>query len=285
MKKILLFLLLVISLKVKAQPKLTWQAVIEANGNIGSGWLREYINTNYRMIDSAANLFSRYHLKSVNKVNNSMRFGGGVGIRINCQLGKNIYANIGLAFFAGSLNRVITFSTKLEDSSINTLQREAGHWLDPSNGLMVYNVYGNSPLDGTYSGVTLTRPGDSYPGQKYPCEETIRFSFIELPLGLVYSLPKSRFSVCAEICPGFLLKGSVTTTYKYNNEVVLPISNPKEVNSLVWKLSGGINYKINKRVSVGVKYKQSLNTLVDYDDIKYRSFAAQLTYSLPGIKL
>ena len=263
------------------------QVVIETNGNITSNSTTGFIQSGYELIDSPANLFMKYNTKYTNKISSKIKFGVEAGIRFNYQLKQSVSVNISILVSNNSISRTTTAFSNFIDSSLITLERYGtGPWLDPTNGYTVYRIYGID-VNGVYAGYTVGTP-KTRQFLNPPSKEIIKFTCIDIPIGFTLVPTKSKFSFYGEIGPMILLKSSINRVfYDVDGSEITPATSPNtdQTNSPIWRFGIGVNYKIKQRFEVGIKYKQSLNTLVNYDDIKFKSFGLQITYSLPDIKL
>ncbi len=282
--KLLFALLLVFCIELNAQNKLSLHAVLEGNINKTADGLSQQQNLfRYQMVDSASSIFYRFNNNYRGKTKNDVSFGGGIGVRMEYAFLKNLDVTVGLTFSEGYLKRSISNEYEVLDSSMVTLQRTVNGWFDPVTSLSVFRLFGWNQA-GQYVAVTATSY-QNVSAYKAPCDETIKFAFIELPVGVIYRIPNTRFSVSGEVIASVLLKGNVKTTYPVDPTEIVVQQTEKNITKSAWRFSLGMNYKISKQMSIGARYRQSVNSLVDYDNIKYKSFVLQLSYKLPVLKI
>ncbi|MFN8248249.1 MAG: outer membrane beta-barrel protein [Ferruginibacter sp.] len=281
--KLLILLLSVYCTAVEAQNKLSWYAVLEGNINKAPDGLSQQRLTGYQMVDSASSLFYRYNNDYRSKIKNDVSFGAGIGVRMEYAVLKSLDVTIGLIFSQGYLKRTISNEKEVLDSVLVTLQKTGNGWYDPATQLSVYRLFGVNEY-GQFVAVTAASY-QNMSAYKTPGNETIKLILIELPVGISFKIPNTRLSLSGEVSGSILLKGNVKTTYPVDPTEVVIIETAKNVEKMAWRFGMGINYKVNNKITVGARYSQSLNSIVDYDNIKYKSFSLQLSYMLPALKI
>lgn len=284
MKSELLILFLSVScLVVEAQSKLSWNAILEGSINKAPDGSSQQQLNRYRMVDSASSLFYRYNDEYRSKTKNDIYIGAGIGVSMQYVILKNLNVTIGFILSQGYIKRSIRNKTEVLDSALVTLQKTANSWYDPITGLSVYRIYGFNQY-GQYGGHTIT----SYQNNsvlKSACNETINITVIELPVGISFRIPNTRLSLCGEVIGSILLKGKVKSDYLADLTEIQIYESAKGAEKMVWRFSMGIDYKMNNKISIGARYRQSLNSIIDYDNLKYKTFSLQLSYKLPALKI
>lgn len=280
--KLLILFLSVSCIAVEAQNKLSWNAVLEGNISKAPNGSSQQLLNRYRMVDSASSLFYRYNDEYRSKTKNDVSFGAGIGVSLQYVIFKNLDVTFGFVLSQGYIKRSIRNKTEILDSVLVTLQKTANTWYDPVTGLSVYRVFGVNQY-GQFVAYTVT----SYQNNlafKSACNETINLTVIELPVGVTFKIPGTRLSFSGEVIGSILLKGKVKTDYPVDPTEVQIYEPAKDVEKMAWRLGMGIEYKMSKKLSIGARYRQSLNNIIDYDNLKYKTFSLKLSYLLPVLK-
>ena len=281
--KLLILYLSVSCITVKAQNKLSWNAVVEGCINKAPDGSSQQLLTRYQMVDSVSSLFYRYNDEYRSKTKNDVYFGAGIGVSLQYVILKNLNFTIGFIISQGYIKRSIRNETVVLDSVLVTIQKTANSWYDPVTGLSVYRIFGFNQ-NGQYVAHTVT----SYQNNsalKSACNETINLTLLELPLGITYKFPNTRLSLIGEVIGSILLKGKVNSDYLADRNEIQIIETAKDVEKMVWRLGMGIDYIINKKITIGARYRQSLNSIIDYDNLKNKNFSLQISYKLPALKI
>jgi hypothetical protein len=283
MKRILFLIICTSFTKVYAQHKLTWQIVFEPGIMKATSAKTSTVYSSYIFADSAANLFKKYNQESLIEKTSKVKAGVSGGVYLTYPVNTNIKINAAVLFSKSSVERNINYYYKTNDSSLITLQGTSPSWHDQENGNTVlwYTAMG---LDGkTHTGLRiLNSPNDFFPHTDGV--EKINFTGINIPIGITFVPDRSDFSFSADIDPAFLISSFANIQYNANPEIIYTNMPDYKVTNMLWQFTTGIHYKINEFFEIGLTYKRSINSVVEYDNIKINSVGLQIRFTIPGKK-
>lgn len=288
MRKIILILLVMASSKAQAQKKLSWQVVLEINGQHSASPNIKTTTPFYRLVDSASNSFKKFNYVSGEETQTKTKTGISSGIYCSYPISKNVALHAGILISTYAIERTKKYTLSITDSVLVSLQRTTFGWTDPATGINYYHNSGGGYVfvAGNNSGYSLTGFGFNYSGnRRINPSEKINFIAIEIPVGATYKIPTSKFSFTVEISPSLVINSSVSGNKQPDPEISYIGGIDNSVSSILWRLGGGINYQINNKLTTGIQYKHFIKDILEENDpITFFTFGIYLKFALPGKK-
>jgi hypothetical protein len=274
MKKIILFLLICISVKVWAQTKPKWELVIDLSAiNNSSPQKSTAMGKGAALLDSSGGMvflpvnISTAYWQAANSIKYKSNFTAGITIggRMNYSINNRFDISIGATLSLMGVSRTTV------GNSTNSWLASAG--LNPSD-----SIFGNTGLGTIRFIATAGNYFSSFNNQV----EHFTFTNLNVPISFIYKVEKWRFET--GIIPSFIISSSKKKPKNnndpeiHNNET--PFTNNQKVSA---GLNIGTNYTVTKELSLGIEYIHGLSSLLDIENnrkLLTRSVSLKLFYKL-----
>lgn len=266
MYKILLsFWFACISITAFNQKKVFFQFVFEP----GLTNVPSFKNTSdisyYSLLDSSTGKFQKNSKRFESQIIGKRSVSLNGGVRLVYPVNNTVNLGVGLLIHTSSLIRI---EKKRNISNVSTIEyhkRVNNIWVDANGNPLDYGLY--------FFQANQTN------GTKFK----IKLLSIRVPMNIIYSFPRSKFSVNAEICPDIYLIAKESGGWR-NNPDVDYFYYAGTTNLLSLQGGLGFNYKVSDNFSIGITYARMLKSIYSRNltSIKTQNIGVRMLFSIPS---